>query len=322
MLSERPDASRAAIAPALAAKIYGLDILMRDIEDEAHNTTRFVVMSADREVQPPPPGARCVTSFLFRVRNLPSALYKAMGGFATNGVNMTKLESYMENGAFTATLFFAEVDGRPEDDNVARAFDELRFFSDYVRDRRRLRGRSVPRRFAGADRRLKLALLRPGPDQLAGDGHHARSLGVGKLAAEHGLDLVAGEPADLLQFDLVGDGRRRSPPRRSGRSSGWTDRATAGSSGSGRGVVRSRASSCSSRAQASSMDSPGSRKPARAEYIALGQIFWRPSRHFSPLTGSMITTGSVRGKCWVLQAGQTRFQPPSVASLGWPQLAQ
>ena len=72
-----------------------------------------------------------MTSFLFRVRNMPSALYKAMGGFATNGVNMTKLESYMENGVFTATLFFAEVDGRPEDDNLARAFEELRFFSDH-----------------------------------------------------------------------------------------------------------------------------------------------------------------------------------------------
>ena len=130
-LSEKPDATRAAIAPALAAKIYGLDILMRDIEDEAHNTTRFVVMSADRDAPGPSAGAKCVTSFLFRVRNLPSALYKAMGGFATNGVNMTKLESYMENGVFTATLFFAEVDGRPEDDNLARAFEELRFFSDH-----------------------------------------------------------------------------------------------------------------------------------------------------------------------------------------------
>ncbi len=130
-LSEKPDPTRAAIAPALAARIYGLDILMRDIEDEAHNTTRFIVMSADRDTPRPPPEARCVTSFLFRVRNLPSALYKAMGGFATNGVNMTKLESYMENGVFTATLFFAEVDGRPDDDNLARAFEELRFFSDH-----------------------------------------------------------------------------------------------------------------------------------------------------------------------------------------------
>ncbi len=130
-LRERPDATRAAIAPALAARIYGLDILMRDIEDEAHNTTRFIVMSADRDTPRPPADVRCVTSFLFRVRNLPSALYKAMGGFATNGVNMTKLESYMENGVFTATLFFAEVDGRPEDENLARAFEELRFFSDH-----------------------------------------------------------------------------------------------------------------------------------------------------------------------------------------------
>ena len=131
MLSERPDPIRAAIAPALASRIYGLDILMRDIEDEAHNTTRFIVMSADRNTPRPPTSARCVTSFLFRVRNLPAALYKTMGGFATNGVNMTKLESYMENGVFTATLFFAEVDGRPEDTNLARAFEELSFFCDH-----------------------------------------------------------------------------------------------------------------------------------------------------------------------------------------------
>jgi prephenate dehydratase len=130
-LSERPDPTRAAIAPALAADLYGLEILLRDIEDEAHNTTRFLVMTADRDPAPPPPGVPCVTSFAFRVRNLPAALYKALGGFATNGVNMTKLESYMENGAFTATFFYAEVDGRPEDLALARAFEELNFFSDH-----------------------------------------------------------------------------------------------------------------------------------------------------------------------------------------------
>ena len=129
-LAEHPDPSRAAIAPALAAEIYGLEILERDVEDERHNTTRFLVMTADRDPPRPPAGVPCVTSFVFRVRNLPAALYKALGGFATNGVNMTKLESYMENGAFTATFFYAEVDGRPEDQGLANAFEELGFFSE------------------------------------------------------------------------------------------------------------------------------------------------------------------------------------------------
>jgi prephenate dehydratase len=131
-LAERPDPAKAAIAPALAAEIYGLEILLRNIEDEAHNTTRFLVMTADPHPPRPAEGAPCVTSFTFRVRNIPAALYKAMGGFATNGVNMTKLESYMENGAFTATFFYAEVDGRPEDPPMARALEELAFFSDHV----------------------------------------------------------------------------------------------------------------------------------------------------------------------------------------------
>jgi len=130
MLAQNPDPARASISPALAAEIYGLDILLRDIEDERHNTTRFLVMTAEAEPAPPPFTSPCVTSFVFRVRNMPAALYKAMGGFATNGVNMTKLESYMENGAFTATFFYAEVDGRPEDRGLALAFEELRFFSE------------------------------------------------------------------------------------------------------------------------------------------------------------------------------------------------
>ena len=130
LLAERPDPARAAIAPALAARIYGLEILARDIEDTHNNTTRFLIMTADPEPPPPPPGATCVTSFVFRVRNLPAALYKAMGGFATNGVNMTKLESYMEGGAFTATFFYGEVDGRPEDRALTLAFEELAFFTD------------------------------------------------------------------------------------------------------------------------------------------------------------------------------------------------
>ena len=130
MLADRPDPHRAAIAPALAAQIYGLDILARDIEDTHNNTTRFLIMTADLEPAPPQAGTQCVTSFVFRVRNLPAALYKAMGGFATNGVNMTKLESYMEDGAFTATFFYAEVDGRPEDRALTLAFEELAFFTD------------------------------------------------------------------------------------------------------------------------------------------------------------------------------------------------
>ena len=129
-LAEHPDLTRAAIAPALAAEIYGLDILLQDIEDEAHNTTRFFVMTAEADPPRPPEGVACVTSFVFRVRNIPAALYKALGGFATNGVNMTKLESYIENGAFTATFFFADVDGRPEDPGLKRALEELTFFSE------------------------------------------------------------------------------------------------------------------------------------------------------------------------------------------------
>jgi prephenate dehydratase len=130
LVSEQGDRTRAAIAPALAAEIYGLDILARDIEDEHHNTTRFLVMTAEKSPKPPPFTEPCITSFVFRVKNLPAALYKAMGGFATNGVNVSKLESYMENGAWTATFFYAEADGRPEDRGLARAFEELQFFSE------------------------------------------------------------------------------------------------------------------------------------------------------------------------------------------------
>ena len=129
-LAERPDPARAAISPALAAEIYGLDILLRDIEDERHNTTRFLVMTGDPEPPPPAFTEQCLTSFVFRVRNVPAALFKAMGGFATNGVNMTKLESYMEDGAFSATMFYSEVEGRPEDRGLALAFEELSFFCE------------------------------------------------------------------------------------------------------------------------------------------------------------------------------------------------
>ncbi len=127
-ISERGDKTIAAIASRLAAKIYGLDILAEDVEDEAHNTTRFVVLARDARwaSQGSEP---LVTTFVFRVRNLPAALYKALGGFATNGVNMTKLESYMVEGNFFATQFYADVDGHPEDRPLALALEELAFFS-------------------------------------------------------------------------------------------------------------------------------------------------------------------------------------------------
>ena len=129
-LAERPDPTRAAIAPPSAAERYGLEVLLTNIEDVGDNTTRFVILTADRDPPPPPMGGPCVTSFIFRVRNVSAALYKALGGFATNGVNMTKLESYAENGGFMATMFYAEVDGRPEDAKLAAAIEELAFFSD------------------------------------------------------------------------------------------------------------------------------------------------------------------------------------------------
>ena len=127
-VSERGDKSCAAISSRLAAEIYGLDILAEDVEDEAHNTTRFIVLA--REPQWAEPGnGPVVTTFIFRVRNIPAALYKAMGGFATNGVNMTKLESYMIEGNFFATMFYADIEGHPDDHNVALALKELEYFS-------------------------------------------------------------------------------------------------------------------------------------------------------------------------------------------------
>jgi len=132
-VAEAADPTQAAISPPLAAEIYGLEILAEDVEDEDHNTTRFVVLSSDF-VKPPANNGPVVTSFIFNVRNLPAALYKALGGFATNGVNMTKLESYMVGGSFTgATQFLAEVDGHPDDIGLKRALEELEFFSTDVK---------------------------------------------------------------------------------------------------------------------------------------------------------------------------------------------
>lgn len=132
LVAERGDSSCAAIASRLAAEIYGLDILAEDVEDEAHNTTRFVVLARQAKWAAQGSGP-LVTSFVFRVRNLPAALYKAMGGFATNGVNITKLESYMVDGNFFATQFYAEIDGHPEDRSLAFALEELKFFSRELR---------------------------------------------------------------------------------------------------------------------------------------------------------------------------------------------
>ena len=130
-VAEAKDPSRAAVASTLAGEVYGLKALASDIEDAAHNTTRFLVCS--RRKLEAEPGTAAITSFVFRVRNLPASLYKAMGGFATNGVNMVRLESYMLGGSFTATQFIADIDGHPEDPPVARALEELGYFTDYVK---------------------------------------------------------------------------------------------------------------------------------------------------------------------------------------------
>lgn len=122
----------AAIASALAGEIHGLEILRRNVEDAAHNTTRFYVLAKTPRL-PPPQTPNLMTTFIFRVRNVPAALFKALGGFATNGVNMTKLESYMMDGRFTATQFLAEVDGHPEHPSLRLAFEELAFFSSETR---------------------------------------------------------------------------------------------------------------------------------------------------------------------------------------------
>ena len=131
-VAEWADKSRASLATRLAGQIYGLQTLVSDVEDEAHNTTRFVVLSKDARWAPAG-GGPVVTTFVFRVRNVPAALYKALGGFATNGVNMTKLESYMEGGEFSATQFLSDVDGHPEDAPLKRALEELDFFSREMR---------------------------------------------------------------------------------------------------------------------------------------------------------------------------------------------
>jgi prephenate dehydratase len=132
MVAELADQATGAIASRLAAEIYGLDILKTEMEDEVHNTTRFVVLAQEPDDAEPGNGP-VVTTILFRVRNVPAALYKALGGFATNGVNLTKLESYQTEGTFNATMFFADIEGHPVDRPVSLALEELSFFSTEIR---------------------------------------------------------------------------------------------------------------------------------------------------------------------------------------------
>jgi prephenate dehydratase len=132
-VSKRRKKGRAAIASPLAGKIYGLKVLAPDIQDVAFNTTRFVILSREKKWAPFRKGSVLVTSFIFQVRNIPGALYKALGGFATNRVNMTKLESYMVDGNFFATQFYSDVEGHPDDEHFRLALDELKFFSKELR---------------------------------------------------------------------------------------------------------------------------------------------------------------------------------------------
>ena len=128
-LAKSPDPHSGVLASAIAAEIYGLNILAQNIEDHGHNTTRFLIMSGEPN-QVRRGDGKMMTTIVFQVRNIPAALYKAMGGFATNGVNMLKLESYMLGGSFTATQFYADIEGHPKDPHVERAFAELSYFSN------------------------------------------------------------------------------------------------------------------------------------------------------------------------------------------------
>jgi prephenate dehydratase len=131
-IAEGDSLADAALAPRLAAGLYGLDILKENVEDADHNTTRFIILSK-KDVRAKANNGPVITTFVFRVRNVPAALYKALGGFATNGVNMTKLESYQLDGQFFATQFYADVDGHPNDRPLKLALEELAFFCDELR---------------------------------------------------------------------------------------------------------------------------------------------------------------------------------------------
>ncbi|MCQ2005830.1 prephenate dehydratase [Rhizobium sp. NRK18] len=133
-ISEKGDRTMAALAPRLAAELYGLEILAENVEDTESNVTRFVVLAPKESIpQRASDDQLYITTFIFNVRNIPAALYKAMGGFATNGINMTKLESYQLGGKFFATQFYADIEGHPSDAPVQRALEELNFFSEKVR---------------------------------------------------------------------------------------------------------------------------------------------------------------------------------------------
>jgi prephenate dehydratase len=127
-VAELGDPSAAAIASRLAGELYGLGVLRADVEDEPHNMTRFLIVGGEDD-DAPNDGRPVITTFLFRVKNIPAALYKALGGFATNNVNMTKLESYQLGGSFNATEFYADIEGHPDQANVRRALEELQFFT-------------------------------------------------------------------------------------------------------------------------------------------------------------------------------------------------
>lgn len=134
LVAETGDRSMAALAPRLAADLYGLEIIAENVEDSESNVTRFVILAREEDVPArKTPDDVIVTTFVFNVRNIPAALYKGLGGFATNGINMTKLESYQIGGKFFATQFYADIEGHPDDANVRRALEELRFFSEKVR---------------------------------------------------------------------------------------------------------------------------------------------------------------------------------------------
>ena len=132
IVSESDDTSLAAIASSLAAETYGLEILLENIEDEVHNTTRFIILANEPDDADAESG-KVITSFIFRVRNVPAALYKALGGFATNDVNMTKLESYQTEGTFNATMFYADIEGHTSERPVRLALEELAFFSSEIK---------------------------------------------------------------------------------------------------------------------------------------------------------------------------------------------
>lgn len=127
MIADNNDRKAASLSPKLAAGLYGMNILQENVEDADHNTTRFIVLSKQAEI-PDVKAGPCITTFVFRVRNVPAALYKVMGGFATNGVNMTKLESYQVGGTFTATMFYADIEGHPDQQSVKFALEEMDFF--------------------------------------------------------------------------------------------------------------------------------------------------------------------------------------------------